>query len=170
MIHCGLVTSPSHYLHQCRLIINGARWHLVEGSFREAVLNITQYTKCFKITYVKILSHLPLANEWVHSTRILTKSWLLRRPLRFADRTVNRLAGQFTNSTHHNTRHTNISISFIQFNSLGPSNAYTRQWTRPSSVQIMACRLLCAKPFSDLTHLPLVPHICVSESGQHWFR
>ena len=21
-----------------------------------------------------------------------------------------------------------------------------------------------------LTHLPLVPHICVSESGQHWFR
>ena len=23
---------------------------------------------------------------------------------------------------------------------------------------------------SVLTHLPLVPHICVSESGQHWFR
>ena len=23
---------------------------------------------------------------------------------------------------------------------------------------------------SDLTHVPLVPHICVSESGQHWFR
>ena len=21
-----------------------------------------------------------------------------------------------------------------------------------------------------LTHLPLVPHVCVSESGQHWFR
>ena len=21
-----------------------------------------------------------------------------------------------------------------------------------------------------LTHLPLVPHICVSELGQHWFR
>ena len=23
---------------------------------------------------------------------------------------------------------------------------------------------------NDLTHLPLVPHICDSESGQHWFR
>ena len=23
---------------------------------------------------------------------------------------------------------------------------------------------------NELTHLPLVPHICVSESGQHWFR
>ena len=23
---------------------------------------------------------------------------------------------------------------------------------------------------SALTHLPLVPHLCVSESGQHWFR
>ena len=22
----------------------------------------------------------------------------------------------------------------------------------------------------ELTHLPLVPHICISESGQHWFR
>ena len=22
----------------------------------------------------------------------------------------------------------------------------------------------------DLTHLPLVPHICISEPGQHWFR
>ena len=25
-------------------------------------------------------------------------------------------------------------------------------------------------PLNILTHLPLVPHICVSESGQHWFR
>ena len=23
---------------------------------------------------------------------------------------------------------------------------------------------------SQLTHFPLVPHICVSESGQHWFK
>ena len=23
---------------------------------------------------------------------------------------------------------------------------------------------------AHLTHLPLVPHICVSESAQHWFR
>ena len=26
------------------------------------------------------------------------------------------------------------------------------------------------KGYILLTHLPLVPHICVSESGQHWFR
>ena len=24
--------------------------------------------------------------------------------------------------------------------------------------------------FTGLTHLPLVPHICISELGQHWFR
>ena len=24
--------------------------------------------------------------------------------------------------------------------------------------------------YSELTHLPLVPYICVNESGQHWFR
>ena len=26
------------------------------------------------------------------------------------------------------------------------------------------------KVLKDLTHLPLVPHICISESDQHWFR
>ena len=26
------------------------------------------------------------------------------------------------------------------------------------------------RPQVSLTHLPLVPYKCVSESGQHWFR
>ena len=36
--------------------------------------------------------------------------------------------------------------------------------------------ILCTFPcrmhdlFERLTHLPLMPHICVSESSQHWFR
>ena len=29
---------------------------------------------------------------------------------------------------------------------------------------------LLSLKYIHLTHLPLVPHICVSESGQHWFR
>ena len=33
-------------------------------------------------------------------------------------------------------------------NSLGPRDAYMRQWTRPSLVQIMACRLFGANPLS----------------------
>ena len=35
------------------------------------------------------------------------------------------------------------------FNSLRPSDAYMRQLTRPSLVQIMACRLVGAKPLSE---------------------
>ena len=34
------------------------------------------------------------------------------------------------------------------FNSLRPSDAYMRQWTRPSLIQMMACRLISAKPVS----------------------
>ena len=70
-----------------------------------------------------------------------------------------------------------------------------RQWTASLFDQVMARRLLGAEsllepilphyqfdplgfilviyaaPGGDgLTRLPLVPHICVSESGQHWFR
>ena len=35
------------------------------------------------------------------------------------------------------------------FNSLRPSDAYMSQLTRPSLVQIMACRLVGAKPLSE---------------------
>ena len=36
-----------------------------------------------------------------------------------------------------------------QFNSLRQSDAYMHQWTRPSLVQIMACRLVSTKPLSE---------------------
>ena len=31
-------------------------------------------------------------------------------------------------------------------------------------------RIYAALGGDDLTHLPLVPHQCVSDSSQHWFR
>ena len=37
----------------------------------------------------------------------------------------------------------------IVYNPLRPSDAYMRQWTRPSLIQIMACRLTGAKPLSE---------------------
>ena len=37
-----------------------------------------------------------------------------------------------------------------------------------SSPFMAACRATIW--MSNLTHLPPVPHICISESGQHWFR
>ena len=40
---------------------------------------------------------------------------------------------------------------FSNVNSLMPSDAYMRQWNRPSLVQIMACSLLGAKPLSEPT-------------------
>ena len=48
-------------------------------------------------------------------------------------------------------------------------------YTSPRSIAaIMNCRLGqlngLESEASDLTHLPLVPHICVSKSGQYWFR
>ena len=38
---------------------------------------------------------------------------------------------------------------YTLLNSLRPSDAYTRHWTGPSLVQIMACRLFGAKPLSE---------------------
>ena len=32
------------------------------------------------------------------------------------------------------------------------------------------CKTSLCSRFYVLTHLPVVPHICVNESGQHWFR
>ena len=77
-------------------------------------------------------------------------------------------------------------MSFVSlFNNPSPSAAYMRQWIRSALVRMMACRLfapgLCLGQcwvivnwnrfqfISCFNHLPLVPHICVSESGQHWF-
>ena len=36
--------------------------------------------------------------------------------------------------------------------------------------QIYLCRHMALLGHNVLTHLTLVPHICVSKSGQHWFR
>ena len=77
-------------------------------------------------------------------------------------------------------------MSFVSwFNNPSPTAAYMRQWIRLALVRMMACRLfapgLCLGQcwvivnwnrfqfVSCFNHLPLVPHICVSESGQHWF-
>ena len=37
----------------------------------------------------------------------------------------------------------------VEFNSLRPSDAYTRRWTGSSLVQIMTCHLFGAKPLSE---------------------
>ena len=43
-----------------------------------------------------------------------------------------------------------------------------------SNYNLFFVRVALSHPFSSfndgLTHLPLVPHICVSEMGHHWFR
>ena len=77
-------------------------------------------------------------------------------------------------------------MSFVSwFNNPSHSAAYMRQWIRSALLRMTACRLfapgLCLGQcwvivnwnrfqfVSCFNHLPLVPHICVSESGQHWF-
>ena len=71
------------------------------------------------------------------------------------------------------------------FNNPSPSAAYMRQWIRSALVRIMACRLFAPGLYlgqcwvivnwnrfqfvSCFNHLPLVPHMCVSESVQHCF-
>ena len=47
--------------------------------------------------------------------------------------------------------------------------AYWSQWGSLGNTASMARNELC-KDSGWLTHLPLVPHICISELGQHWFR
>ena len=41
-------------------------------------------------------------------------------------------------------------VACFNLYSLGPRDAYTRQWSKPLLVQIMACRLFDAKPLSEL--------------------
>ena len=55
----------------------------------------------------------------------------------------------------------------LGINSWKLNDIYIHQKSQPSLPQMTACHMLGAKP---LSHLPLVLHICVSESGQHWFR
>ena len=76
-------------------------------------------------------------------------------------------------------------LGVSHLNNPSPSAAYVNQWIRSALVRVMACRLfapgLCLGQcwvivnwnrfqfVSCFNHLPLVPHICVSELGQHWF-
>ena len=48
----------------------------------------------------------------------------------------------------HSSRFYGMAYIFIALNSLRPGDAYMRQKTNPSLVQIMACRLVGAKPLS----------------------
>ena len=73
----------------------------------------------------------------------------------------------------------------VLFLSSPPSVAYTREWIGSALVRMMACRLFAPGLYlgqcwvivhwnrfqfvSCFNHLPLVPHICVSESVQHCF-
>ena len=69
--------------------------------------------------------------------------------------------------------HISVSIIWQHWNGTGCSNpssytlVYLLWWSHkalPSDFWHPRC------PNYYLTHLPLVPHKCVSESGQHWFR
>ena len=60
----------------------------------------------------------------------------------------------------------------LTFNPLRPSDAYMRQYNIPTLVQIMACRMLGAKPLSE----PMLPycqlghkeHTCISVKSYLW--
>ena len=74
----------------------------------------------------------------------------------------------------------------ILFLSSPPSVAYMREWIGSALVRMMACRLFAPGLYLGqrwvivnwnrlqfvfcFYHLLLVSHICVSESGQHWFE
>ena len=53
-------------------------------------------------------------------------------------------------------------ILYVVINSLRPSDAYWHQYNIPTLVQIMACRLFCAKPLSG----PMLPY-CQLESKEY---
>ena len=53
-------------------------------------------------------------------------------------------------------------LNKFEVDSLRLSDAYMHQYTRSSLVQIMACRLLCAKPLSD----PVMT-FCQLDSKEH---
>ena len=56
------LTAPSHYLHQCWLIISEVQWHSYQGNYtRDAQPSITKIH--LKITYLKFHSNLPGAKE-----------------------------------------------------------------------------------------------------------
>ena len=68
------MTAPNHYLNQYWFIINEARWwHLPESSFTETMIHITHYNVS-KITFLKILLHLPRSDE-LSGERALPVGW-----------------------------------------------------------------------------------------------
>ena len=72
-------------------------------------------------------------------------------------------------------RMTHVYLIFV----LSPQRSFVKWTLAPVlnsplslfSTNMLACIVVsCVLLGCILTHLPLVPHICVSESGQHWFR
>ena len=57
------------------------------------------------------------------------------------------------------------SVQIVVSHQTGSSHYLNQYWP-------MFYEPLCRRPWApnELTHLPLVPHIYVRESGQHWFR
>ena len=58
---CRLM-APSHYLNQCWLIISKVHWHSSEGNFAKDT-SATNHKNQLEITFLKLLSNLPGANE-----------------------------------------------------------------------------------------------------------
>ena len=142
---------PSHYLNQCWNIVN---WTLGK-SFSEILTKIHIFS--FKNMHLKMLS-----GNWQTfclSLNVITITSLIQYVQ----------LGQLQDSLAYNIsvgktllwahkRHPFISLSGELW---GVNCIYIFFLENCFVVLVISC---------ILTHLPLVPHICVSESGEHWLR
>ena len=65
---------PSHYLNQCWIIISGVLWHPPRGNFTKVLMKLI-HNICWEITLLKLLPHLPGANELIYGGHMA--SWNL---------------------------------------------------------------------------------------------
>ena len=154
------LTAPSHYLNQCWLIISEVQWHsYYRGRAVSQKMPQPSVTKIYlKITYLKLHSNFPGANEltndifqdyftgqfiWVHWYASANEAILMKMGKLIIWTKTYQCVHFMTGILY------TIAIIHIHFHAFMPCDAYMRQQTRPSLVQIMAWRLFGAKPLSE---------------------
>ena len=78
---------PNHYLNQCWLIVKYVRWHSAESNFVRSVPELI-LDMCLEITLLKLLPHLPGANELTFSLPQGVGNCIWIGPIYFLEETV----------------------------------------------------------------------------------
>ena len=187
VIACCL-TAPSHYLIQCWLLISEVLWNSPDSNFTVNVQTTLQHNEFEDYTF-RSLPHFPGANELMSVIKLISPMPVppdVPPSLPYLSIiAVQCLAGAGESFHYQKTRclpwtrdgWQTPELNWLNITlEIGPAveSPIKRDlyiYFNDTSVHFVGnSSRECSILVFSLTHLPLVPHICVSELGQYWFR